>query len=64
MITLERLDGYLLVVDSGKTSAKQVAHAIQLLEPTPCLGTILNRYQGGLADHYGYNYGYYGGDRT
>ena len=64
MITLERLDGYLLVVDSGKTTVKQVAHAIQLLEPTPCLGTILNRYQGGIADHYGYNYGYYGGDRT
>lgn len=64
MITLERLDGYLLVVDSGKTTVKQVAHAIQLLEPTPCLGTILNRYQGGVADHYGYNYGYYGGDNA
>ena len=64
MITLERLDGYLLVVDSGKTTVKQVAHAIQLLEPTPCLGTILNRYQGGLADHYGYNYGYGGGDKA
>ncbi|WP_195908507.1 CpsD/CapB family tyrosine-protein kinase [Novosphingobium sp. Gsoil 351] len=58
MITLEHLDGYLLVVDSGKTTVKQVAHAIQLLEPTPCLGTILNRYQGGVADHYSYNYGY------
>ena len=58
MITLERLDGYFLVVDSGKTALKQVAHAIQLLEPTPCFGTILNRYQGGLADGYGYQYGY------
>ena len=64
MITLERLDGYLLVVDSGKTTVKQVAHAIQLLEPTPCLGTILNRYQGGLADHYGYNYDYGVGDKA
>lgn len=61
MITLERLDGYFLVVDSGKTTVKQVAHAIQLLEPTTCLGTILNRYQGGLADSYGYQYGYENG---
>lgn len=64
MITLEQLDGYLLVVDSGKTTVKQVAHAIQLLEPTPCLGTILNRYHGGVADHYGYNYGYDGDDKV
>ena len=63
MITLERLDGYLLVVDSGKTTIKQVAHAIQLLEPTPCLGTILNRHKGGIADQYGYKYGYYGDDK-
>jgi protein-tyrosine kinase len=59
MITLEKLDGYLLVVDSGQTTARQVTQSIQLLEPTPCLGTILNRYSGGLNDSYGYgqNYG-------
>ena len=59
MITIEKLDGYILVVDSGRTTAQQVTRAIQTLEPMPCLGTILNRYRGGLIDTYGYNQ-YYG----
>jgi protein-tyrosine kinase len=28
-----------------------------MLSPTPCLGTILNRYRGGFFDAYGYGYG-------
>ena len=59
MITLEKFDGYIMVVDSGQTTARQVTQTIQLLDPTPCLGTILNRYRGGITDSYGYgqNYG-------
>ena len=57
MISLELLDGYVLVVDSGKTTRKHVEDVLAVLHPTPCVGTILNRYSGGFADSYGYGYG-------
>ena len=57
MIGLEQLDGYVLVVDSGKTTKKHVEDVLAVLHPTPCVGTILNRYKGGFADTYGYGYG-------
>jgi len=58
MLSLDLLDGYVLVVDSGRTNSRQVKDSIVMLQPTPCLGTILNRYKGGIADSYGYGYGY------
>lgn len=54
MILMERLDGYLMVVDSGKTTARQVRDALELLRPAAPLGTVLNRYEGGMLDSYGY----------
>lgn len=57
MISLEHLDGYLLVVDSGKTTRKHVQDVLAMLHPTPCIGSILNRYNGGFTDSYGYGYG-------
>lgn len=57
MISVGEMDGYILVVDSGKTTKKQITEVLALLDPTPCLGTILNRYRGGLGDAYGYGYG-------
>ena len=57
MLILERLDAYVMVVDSGKTNREQVQEVLAMLEPVPCLGTILNRYSGGFADSYGYGYG-------
>ena len=57
MLSMQQLDAYLLVVDHGKTTARQVEETVRLLDPVPCLGTILNRYQGGFADPYGYGYG-------
>lgn len=57
MICMQHLDAYLLVVDHGKTTGKQLEEAISLLSPAPCAGTVLNRYQGGFADPYGYGYG-------
>jgi protein-tyrosine kinase len=51
------LDAYLLVVEQGKTTAKQIRDTMGFLEPTPCAGTILNRYVGGLAGgDYGFGY--------
>ena len=59
IMTIEELDGYILVIDSGQTTTRQVTRTIQILEPKPCFGTILNRYRGGLVDSYGYSE-YYG----
>jgi len=54
MISIEALDGYLMVVDSGNTTRRQLLETIEMLRPSPLLGTILNRYKGGLLDSYGY----------
>lgn len=56
MIT-QKLDAYMLILEQGITTKKQMQNTIALLQPTPCLGTALNRYSGGLTDPYGYSYG-------
>jgi Mrp family chromosome partitioning ATPase len=57
-IVLRELDGYLFVVEEGMTTARQVKDAIDLLSPSPCMGTVLNRYHGGIGgDDYGFGYG-------
>ncbi|WP_133365825.1 CpsD/CapB family tyrosine-protein kinase [Qipengyuania sediminis] len=57
MLTTAHLDGYVLVVEYGRNTAKQVREAMAMLAPSPCVGTILNRYRGGFFDTYGYGYG-------
>ena len=57
MLILGQLDAYVMVVDSGKTNAKQVQEVLAMLNPVPCIGTVLNRYSGGFGDDYGYGYG-------
>lgn len=57
MIALAQLDAFVLVVDSGKTTRRHVQDVLGMLYPTPCVGSILNRYRGGLGDSYGYGYG-------
>ena len=47
---------------SGKTTRRQIEDVTAMLDPVPCVGSILNRYQGGFGDAYGY--GYYGDDYT
>lgn len=58
MIIAQHLDAYLLVVDAGRTTKKQVKEALTMMQPASCIGTVLNRYRGGLADPYGYGNGY------
>ena len=56
-IVLNQIDAYLLVVEEGKTTARQVRDAIKVLNPAPCLGTVLNRYNGVIGgDDYGFGY--------
>ena len=59
----QHLDGFILVVEDGKTTRKQVQETIRLLSPTPFIGAVLNRYRSQLfADEYGYGFAYgYGG---
>lgn len=57
-IVLREIDAYLFVVEEGRTTANQVRDAIELLNPAPCMGTVLNRYSGGIgSDNYGFGYG-------
>jgi protein-tyrosine kinase len=57
-IMLQMIDSYLLVVEEGMTTAKQVRDAIEILKPAPCIGTVLNRYNGGIgSSDYGFGYG-------
>lgn len=54
-----RVDAVLLVIEDGRTSAKQARDTIRVLQPTPLLGTVLNRYRNQLlADDYGYGFSY------
>ena len=56
-LVLQQIDGYLLVVEEGRTTARQVRDAIEVLSPAPCLGTVLNRYRSSIgADDYGFGY--------
>lgn len=57
-IVLREIDAYLMVVEEGKTTARQVKDTMEILRPAPCLGTVLNRYKGGIGgDDYGFGYG-------
>lgn len=58
VIVSQKIDAYLMVVEDGVTTRKQVRDSFRLLTPAPCIGTVLNRYSAGLAaDDYGYGYG-------
>jgi protein-tyrosine kinase len=59
VIIAGKIDAFLLVAEDGKTTRKQVRDTIRLLQPTPLLGTVLNRYRNQLfSDDYGYGVGY------
>ncbi len=56
-IVLGQIDAFLLVVEEGRNTARQVRDAIKLLAPVPCIGTVLNRYNGVIGgDDYGFGY--------
>ena len=57
MLIAKELDCYLLVVESGVTSKRQVREVLAMMAPTPLLGTVMNRYRGGISDTFSYGYG-------
>lgn len=57
-IVLREIDAYIFIVEEGKTTENHVRDAIEQLKPAPCMGTILNKYTGGIGgDNYGFGYG-------
>jgi protein-tyrosine kinase len=60
MISIDKMDGYVLVVDSSLTNKSHILDTLAMFEPKPCIGTVLNRFLGGLLDKYGYGSGDYG----
>ena len=64
--TMARLDAYLVVVEEGRTTQREVKDVIALMGTTRLAGVILNKYRGGLvSEGYGfdsyYAAGYYAG---
>ena len=58
VVISQKIDAYLMIVEDGVTTRKQIRDSFRLLSPAPCIGTVLNRYNAGLvADDYGYGYG-------
>ncbi|WP_294198371.1 CpsD/CapB family tyrosine-protein kinase [uncultured Sphingomonas sp.] len=57
-IVTTKLDAFILVVEEGRTTRKQIQDALHVLDQAPCAGVVLNRFDGGLlTDNYGYGYG-------
>ena len=54
MLSIEHLDGYLLVVDTTVTRKTHVEQAMSMLQPARCFGTVLNRYRGTMIERDGY----------
>ncbi len=58
VIISQKIDAYLMIIEDGVTTRRQVRDSFRLLAPAPCIGTVLNRYDGGvMGDDYGYSYG-------
>ena len=66
--TMARLDGYIVVVEEGRTTTREVKDVVSLLGFDRLAGVILNKYRGGMvSEGYGvdnyYAAGYYSGAR-
>lgn len=58
VVISQKIDAYLMIVEDGITTRKEVRDSFRLLSPAPCIGTVLNRYDAGLiGGDYGYGYG-------
>lgn len=66
--TMARLDAYIVVVEEGRTTTREVKDVVALMGTQRLAGVILNKYRGGLvSEGYGvdnyYAAGYYSGDK-
>jgi capsular exopolysaccharide synthesis family protein len=58
MLAAQHLDGVILVVEQGVTTKKQLEASLALLQPVKLIGTVFNRFAGGIGDPYGYSGSY------
>lgn len=56
MLIARNVDGILLVVEEGRTTASDVKEAQRLLSPTPIVGAVLNKSITGRRHRYDYDY--------
>lgn len=57
-IVVSKLDGFIMIVEDGYTTKKQITETIAILDRSRCAGIVLNHYHGGvLPDTFGYGYG-------
>lgn len=57
-IVVSKLDAYIMVVEDGRTTKKQISESVKMLDQSRCAGVILNHFDGGLLrDTFGYGYG-------
>jgi Mrp family chromosome partitioning ATPase len=66
---MARLDAYVVVVEEGRTTTREVKDVVGLLGVQRLAGVILNKYRGGVvSEGYGidnyYAAGYYSGARS
>ncbi len=54
MVVATLIDAYLMVIEQGRTNKTQVIDSMRLLEPARCIGSVLNRYEGGLGEGMGF----------
>ncbi len=47
-MTMESLDGYVLIVEDGKTTQQEIETTIDMLGHEQLAGVVLNKYRGGL----------------
>ncbi len=47
-MTMESLDGYILIVEDGKTTQQEIESTIDMLGHEQFAGVVLNKYRGGL----------------
>jgi Mrp family chromosome partitioning ATPase len=50
MVVATLIDAYLMVIEQGRTNASQVSDSMRLLDPAICIGSVLNRYEGGIGE--------------
>lgn len=58
MLAAQHLDGVIMVVEQGVTTKKQLEASLALLHPVKLIGTVFNRFAGGIGDPYGYSGSY------
>lgn len=56
MLIGRNADGIVMVIEEGRTTARDVKQVLRLLSPTRIVGSVLNKSITARRDRYGYDY--------